>query len=504
MKKSLLVLLSIIVLLSSFAINGAASSTAYIASGTCGKYMNWTLDTEGTFIIGGNSDMSAFSGPYPWTDYNDSIKKIILQDGVTGINSSAFLNCTNLLSVEISNTVEYIGARAFYNCEKLSSVTIPDSVISIDSHAFESCDALSSVVIGNSVELIDYRAFYNCTNLKSVTLGNSVSTIDLYAFEKCSSLTSITIPKSVELIDNYAFCDCTSLSEITIEGDSTTLELGVFENTAFYNNKNNWKNGVLYIGSYLIEANMDSVPNDYTVLEGTCNIAKSAFSGCYDLNSVSIPDSVVSIGEDAFYDCEKLSSVSIPSSVTSIGVRAFGYYYNSDTDEVSKVDSFYIKGYKGSTAETYATENGFRFIPEDETKFPNSKYYMDDSNQTMPNIVAGTTVGVLINEIADFGIMSYITDINGKQLSGQKLVGTGCIVKTYSGNKYTVIVKGDVNGSGEVDAADYLNVKGALLGKATLTDEFALAADIDENGELSSTDYLKIKGFFLGTFDLYA
>ena len=60
-------------------------------------------------------------------------------------------------------------------------------------------------------------------------------------------------------------------------------------------------------------------------IEGTTvtSIGKSAFSRCYSLTSIRIPDSVTSIGEGAFYSCNRLTSITIPDSVTSIGERAF-------------------------------------------------------------------------------------------------------------------------------------------------------------------------------------
>lgn len=52
-------------------------------------------------------------------------------------------------------------------------------------------------------------------------------------------------------------------------------------------------------------------------------IQSLAFSGCNNLSSVSIPNSVTTIGYQAFYGCNSLASVSIPNSVTSIGYHAF-------------------------------------------------------------------------------------------------------------------------------------------------------------------------------------
>ena len=53
------------------------------------------------------------------------------------------------------------------------------------------------------------------------------------------------------------------------------------------------------------------------------SIGSSAFSGCYRLTSIEIPNSVTSIGDYAFDGCWGLTSIEIPNSVTSIGDYAF-------------------------------------------------------------------------------------------------------------------------------------------------------------------------------------
>jgi hypothetical protein len=61
---------------------------------------------------------------------------------------------------------------------------------------------------------------------------------------------------------------------------------------------------------------------------GTTTIGNGAFSNCYSLTSVNLPDSVTTIGNGAFSNCYSLTSVNLPDSVTTIGVNAFYNCYS--------------------------------------------------------------------------------------------------------------------------------------------------------------------------------
>ena len=69
-----------------------------------------------------------------------------------------------------------------------------------------------------------------------------------------------------------------------------------------------------------------TIPETITVdnvVYNVTSIGREAFVGCYDLTSITIPNSVTSIGVGAFSSCTGLTSITIPSSVTSIEGVAF-------------------------------------------------------------------------------------------------------------------------------------------------------------------------------------
>lgn len=119
-----------------------------------------------------------------------------------------------------------------------------------------------------------------------------------------------------------AFMDCGSLTSITIPDSVTSIGNMAFDNTPYYDNEDNWQNGVLYVGNHLIEA-QKTVSGEYTVKANTVTIADCAFDGCKNITSVKLPNSVKSLGYLSFDGCGNLASIEIPSSLTNIGNYAF-------------------------------------------------------------------------------------------------------------------------------------------------------------------------------------
>ena len=82
-------------------------------------------------------------------------------------------------------------------------------------------------------------------------------------------------------------------------------------------------NSVTYIGGYAFQycSSLASI----TIPNSVTTIGDWAFYNCSSFTSVTIPNSVTTIQEYAFYGCSSLASVTIPNSVTTIGSYAFQY-----------------------------------------------------------------------------------------------------------------------------------------------------------------------------------
>ena len=290
-----------------------------------------------------------------------------------------------------------------------ANVTIPSTiygykVVSIYSGAFSGNLSMESVTISNSIGYIGLNAFSGCTNLKNIdirTSGNNIIRICDSAFSHCTSLKSIVIPGNVEFLwvaGGCTFGECTSLKNVVIE------------------------NGVTVISGWLFER-------------------------CSSLESISIPDSVTEIQPCAFFNCTSLKSITIPKSVTNMNKCSLGYgdYHNTNTTE--KDSNFIIKGYKGTAAETYAKENGFKFIALDVSE-PTSV----SLNKTSLTLDVGKSYTLTKTVSPSNAVTSYTwsssntsvatVDKNGKVTA--KASGTATItVKTSNGK--TAICKVTVN-----------------------------------------------------------
>ena len=385
--------------------------------------------------------------------------------GLTEIPSQWLRNCTTIIGVTLPNTITTIKDGAFRWCEALKSINLPSSLEEIGYASFQCCNSLTSINIPASVTTIEEYAFDSCVSLETITFQKncSITVLEDYVFGSCP-ITSIEIPKSVitlksafayckklenvtfetgtqlkEIIgcnyDCHAFQDC-PIKSITIPASVETLE----DAFGTHSYKTALESIVFEEGSKLKTIGHMAFKNclftEFTIPAGVVTIGSEAFSGCDNLEEITIPDSVtafegscqflrcqklaaVTLGTGiteipaaAFQECAALESISIPDNVTKIGAEALAYCPNLKTVTIGKgVTSIGNSVFKDSPVKTLKIDPNASIKSEGDILYNSDKTSIlafIDSSITSLNIIESVS-SLSVDGIRALGDLQEIT-----------------------------------------------------------------------------------------------
>ena len=261
---------------------------------------------------------------------------------VTEISDRAFANCTKLESISIPASVTTIGTTAawasnsqegdylpFYGCTSLKSIVFEDgtSDLTLSWHNYDA----------TSISTRNRGMFYYCP-LEEVYLGrnikykqNSRYTFEAYpqsygysAFYNQPKLTKVTIGETVTELPTYLFYNCEQLGSLEI----LTNALSTIPKYAFNGcdiKELSLPNSVRTIGESAFASNSNMTGANLGSSVET--IGNSAFRSCNKLGDLELGKALISIGDYAFYEVgaalDDIQQVSLPGSLRTIGEYAF-------------------------------------------------------------------------------------------------------------------------------------------------------------------------------------
>lgn len=350
-KKLIAMLICLVLIIGAMTVSALAAKA--ISGGVYGDGLAWVIKEDGTFIISGEGPLASKSfNNFPW-GVNTSIRHVIIEEGITGIDKYAFNWCSNIETVTIPDSVTYIDENAFMGCTALTEVHLSKNVVGVGRCAFAGCPNLEGIwvdeenpylhsdengvlystedmyliaapgklsgdyeVADGTTEIFQY-AFRECADLTSVTIPNSVTEIGMGAFFECTGLTSASLPDNLTMLSYTMFAECSSLTTVNVPDSLTEIDYGAF-----------W--------------GCTSLP-EIDIPAGVTDIGSYAFYKCASLTDVTLPENLTYIDDYTFEGCTSLTDITIPSTVTRIGEYAFrnaGLTRVDISANVTKIDFF--------------------------------------------------------------------------------------------------------------------------------------------------------------------
>ena len=350
--KHLRFILSVATLVFAMAVNAAVGSTFSVDAYT------YKVLTDSTVAFKGlNADMTDVTVPatvmYDGTEYQ-----------VTEVADSAFFGNTAIQNVVISEGVNKIGIRVFYNATNLKTASVPNSVTSIGRNLFYGCTSLESLEFLPRITMLPVSCFNRCESLKEITMPNTISSIGEYAFYGCKSLEMVYMSDRVAAISSDCFYELPNLREIVFSPNSKlkTINTRAFnslpslERLSFPSTLTTFKyppvsawssDGPIIHCPKLMEINIDNskyksfdgvvyspdkstlyfIPGgleSYTIDDNTKTIANHACVGG-SIKTINFPQNLETIGRFSFCSCDNLTNLQFPVNLTTIKEFAFSW-----------------------------------------------------------------------------------------------------------------------------------------------------------------------------------
>ena len=444
------------------------------ASGTLTNTMSWYLEKNGTLTITGSGKMPDFRNiSAPWYPYINSIKTIIIEEGITTIGSYAFTRCKLATSASLPSTLLEIHTYGFDNCRSLKTITLPYGLVRIDTNAFSECVALTRVELPDTVTTVGSSVFSTCYNLKYVKLSAGMKSIPDSMFFNMDSLTTVIIPDGITEIGDTVFRGSDGITSITIPKQISKIGVAAFADclklsNIYVDSENPYftsVNGVLYSKDMtkLISYPCAKTASAYNVPTGVLSLEYASFGSARYLTQLGLPESLTKIDTYAFSWCSNLTSVTIGPNVSYVGDSAFGWCTNlrSVTFKNPNTTLNWHSFTDCTSLTSIVLPSNLKTIPTGlfsdcksltNIVIPNTVTMIDDSAFSYCESLKTFTIPSSVS-ILGYGVFSYCSNLEVVNINGNiRSVDWSCF--SNCNNLKFINIKGDLTG---VDSTAFKN-----------------------------------------------
>jgi len=133
-----------------------------------------------------------------------------------------------------------------------------------------------------------------------------------------------------------------------------------------------------------------------------------------------------------------------------------------------------------------------------------SNYIVDDVY--IYGVYPGDTMQDIVDDAIDSSLLRCRT-ANNKELEITEKAFTGARVQVFAFSKAFstthVVIRGDVNGDGDVKSSDYMQIKSHFKTGQLLKKAFLEAADVNDDDRVGTVDYMKLKAYLDNKLELF-
>lgn len=237
------------------------------------------------------------------------------------IKESAFAYCYNIEVLTVGNAVKQIQKNAFVNCSNLVTVNLSSnsSLKKLEYATFANCSSLRYVTLPSTVEKLGDSVFYNCYMLESIEMPTELKIIGAFTFQYCERLISVTLYENVEEIGTDAFANCDQLFEvydlspyINVSKNSSNYGMVAYNADSVFTSKSNAlerheQNGLKFIKTssfwylYSFTDNGEETVTIPNLGSGLVILPRSMYNGTF--TNLILPTNLKSIRNGAFDNC---------------------------------------------------------------------------------------------------------------------------------------------------------------------------------------------------------